>query len=196
MARLPRILLCSLLLAVAPQGKALHESVGFDGRLQAGAEGRKSSGRLAFVSRDNSLPLASTITHAGGKQLRVENNESQVAASIAGPALLGSLGFAAFFGGARDPAATETATVPPAPSKRWPLACLAAIPLLLAAVPLFWSLQSQGPMVSAKKMAEYLPKGFVEAISLILFSELGDKTFFVAGEFCYQSARVVCHVRY
>lgn len=48
-----------------------------------------------------------------------------------------------------------------------------------------------GPLAGLKNV---LPSGFVEAFSLILVSEIGDKTFFVAGLFAMKTSRAISFV--
>jgi len=60
-------------------------------------------------------------------------------------------------------------------------------------IPLCWAFRSELG-VKLQGLKQVLPKGFVEAISLILFSELGDKTFFVAGLFAMKTNSAISFV--
>jgi len=73
---------------------------------------------------------------------------------------------------------------------------LLVMPLFLAGFPTASHAMSLDmpsiPIVTS--LASVLPSGFVEAISLILLSELGDKTFFVAGLFAMKTNQVISFI--
>ena len=84
----------------------------------------------------------------------------------------------------------EQDPAPPARApKRW-LAGVAAVAgcLLWPAVSL-----AAGPSAAAARLDRFFGAGFVQAFSLIFLSEVGDKTFFIAGLLAVKYGKVVSY---